>query len=132
MKKRKLTKALRKEHFPESTIPDPLHKRIQEYISIKGIGDIVIECADNIMRHYLYCKSGNEWQQETANRSINFLFDEMDKKGHVDSLVYKAIELGELLKCREMWGTCQYAKDCWVTRRGFCERQEDKDRRKKI
>ena len=65
------------------------------------------------------------FKEEIAKRDFKYLKALMDKKGHVDSLVYKAIELGELLKCKEFYGTCQHAKNCWVTRRGWCQQEKD-------
>lgn len=123
IKKDKTDEWYNKEFAKLNSVSDPLQKRIGEYLKIEGLGDIIIACADNIMRYYMYCESGNEWQKKVAHEDVDFLFKEMNKKGHVNSLVYKAIELGELLKCKELWGTCPYAKDCWVTRRGFCEKK---------
>jgi hypothetical protein len=111
-------------------ISDPLAKRIKEYENIKDIGEVMTACADYVMRIYMWKKWDNWDQYDMATEILKYLTKLMDKKGHVDSLPYRVIELGELLKCKEMWGSCEYAKDCWVTRRGFCRKNEEKDRRR--
>jgi hypothetical protein len=103
---------------------DPLQERIDEYLAIKGISDVIVDCADLVMRTFLYKKWGGKDQGDIAQDDFNRLVKLM-KKGHVNSLVYKVIELGELIKCKELWGSCKYAKDCWVTRRGFCKRRDE-------
>ncbi|GEM_PF-2800163 len=107
-----------------NSITDPLAERISQYMNLKGIGEVVIMCSNYVMRMYLHNKGG-DGQEEIAKRDFKYLKALMDKKGHVDSLVYKAIELGELLKCKEFYGTCQHAKNCWVTRRGWCQQEKD-------
>jgi len=118
---------------------DPLTVRIEEYINIKEIGEVITACADTVMRRYLASPSTkinkghyNKDQSDIALCNEKYLKALMDKKGHVNSLVYKIIELGELLKCRELWGECEYAKECWVTRRGFCENEKRKRNEKKV
>lgn len=42
----------------------------------------------------------------------------------IEEVLYKALELGEYLKCYEKYGGCIDVKSCWITRKGFCERRE--------
>lgn len=99
--------------------------RIRSYLKIKGIGEAVAIACDIPLRLRLAKSSDSAWQKKTAEEDLNYL--NKDKKYcDINEPLYKAIELGELLKCLELYGKCKYAKDCWVTRRGFCELKRQK------
>ena len=42
--------------------------------------------------------------------------------------LYKAMELGEFLYCKAKYKSCEYAKDCWVMRRGYCQKIKETKR----
>lgn len=110
-----------------NNVEDPLDVRIKQYLDIKGIGEVILTCADTVIRRYLSSQQyGGDFQSKIVSQNEEYLNSLMKKNGHVNSLVYKVIELGELIKCKEMWGCCEHAKECWVTRRGFCQKQKEK------
>lgn len=43
----------------------------------------------------------------------------------IEEPLYKGIELGELLECLKDHPDCLEAKQCWITRKGFCKYRED-------
>jgi len=117
---------------------DPLKKRIIEYLSIPGIGKAIKLACDIPLRLRLartdYSElhlnnmddTGTSFQEEIASQNLDLLLGE-NKYISIEEPLYKAIELGELLHCLELWGSCEYAKNCWVTRRGFCQKVKDKE-----
>ena len=100
---------------------DPLMNKILEYLTIIDLPSAIVDSADLIIRMRLgqvnsvanilkkYCKIGQE------GRGVN-----------IEEPLYKAIELGEYLRCYQKFGECKDAKDCWITRKGFCDRWKGK------
>jgi hypothetical protein len=115
---------------------DPLMTRILEYLTIEDIGKTISMSCDIPLRLRLACtdykkkytsnldEKGVSFQEKIAINNLEAL--NIDKE-FVDTNepLYKAIELGELLHCLQLWGSCEYAKDCWVTRRGFCQKAKE-------
>ena len=101
-----------------------IQKRINEIMEIEGIGQALIDSADLIIRMRL--------------GQLNYVADILKKNCTIvqqgrgvdlEEPLYKAVELGELLKCKEEYGDCEYADNCWITRKGFCEkRRKEKEK----
>ena len=115
---------------------DPLKERILSYLKIKGIGKVISMSCDIPIRRRLARtdtlenrRNLDEYedsiQDKIADNNLYTLMGELGVKKYCDinEPLYKAIELGELLKCLEEYGECKYAKNCWVTRKGFCEKK---------
>lgn len=113
---------------------DALKERIDEHLKIKDLGHTIYLLADYVLRSNMFLKTGDDWQFKIAREDLEKLRKYMNgKKGVIYDNVYKAIELGELLMCLEQKGGCKYAKECWITRKGFaeCRKQQKRKGRKK-
>ncbi len=98
---------------------DPLQERIDELLKYPGLDQALIHASDLILR----LRMG----QITKVTAILNTYCTLNTEGQgpdLDEPLYKVIELGELLKCKNQYGTCEYAKDCWITRKGFCKKQK--------
>ncbi|MDD5589207.1 MAG: hypothetical protein PHP92_04085 [Candidatus Nanoarchaeia archaeon] len=101
-----------------------LLNKINEYLKIKDIGNIISDSTDLIMRL-------NLGQMSIVIDILKGYCDlYRDGKGpDVKSALYKANELGEYIKCYQQYGDCEYVNDCWPTRKGFCKKKENKNKK---
>lgn len=107
---------------------EPLKQRIDDHLNIKNLGLTIFLLADYVLRRNEFNKTGNEWQRKIMDEDWKALQKFMNgKEGVIYDNVYKAIELGELLMCLEDKGKCEYAKECWITRKGFAQCRQNKE-----
>lgn len=100
---------LNKENF--NYVKNDLHKII-DYIGEHGISK---KWRGDMELHNLLWNAEGKCNGRPIARSID-----------IEEPLYEAEEFGEFLRCLEMYGGCEYAKECWVTRRGFCKRRNKK------
>ena len=99
---------------------DPLEIRVREYLEMPGMGQVIVDATDLIMRLRLG-QLNSVCDVLTKYCSIS-----QEGKGvSIDEILYKALELGELMKCQEKYKQCKFAESCWITRKAFCKLEKD-------
>ena len=99
--------------LPSLVKKNSLKEKIEEYLTPE-VGQAIVDGVDLIMRLRL--------GQLTIVCDIlkrNCSLYEEGKGPGLDSSLYKALELGEYLKCLKDNPDCEHAKDCWITRKGL-------------
>lgn len=93
-----------------------LESKIREYIDIKKIGEAIVDGCDLIIRlrlGQLNCVSD-------ILKKYCSLYQE-SKGPDINEPLYKAIELGEYIKCLQEHKDCKFVNECWITRKGYCK-----------
>ena len=102
---------------------DPLNERIVNYLGDPKIAQAMIDSADMLLR----MRMGQ--LNSVADTMKKYCTIHQEGTGvDLEEPLYKVIELGELLECRVKYGTCDLAKDCWITRKGFCKRRKEDEK----
>jgi len=113
--------------------------KIKEYLEIKDIGQVIIDGCDLILRlrmqqysiasgilmNYITAKYKNKnifKNQQIEDALQNLACVTKLEAISIDEPLYKAIELGEYIKCYKEFRMCNNVKNCWPTRKGFCEK----------
>jgi len=101
---------------------DPLETRLKLLLNNKDNIYALRAAADLKIRHEL-------GQEDIIKDVLEVWKGKHYKDKSIYSPFYNAIKIAELLICKHLWGTCEYAKDCWVTRRGWCQKRKDKEQK---
>ena len=151
MNKKQLIKKYKKKGFDftdlANTIEDieenynsvTLSDKIKQYLEIKDIGQVIIDgcelilrlrmqqygIASGILMKYITSKYKNKnifKNQQIEDALQNLACVTKLEAISIDEPLYKAIELGEYIKCYKEFRMCNNVKNCWPTRKGFCEK----------
>ena len=101
---------------------DPLIIRILSYLDIEKLGEVISLSCDIPLRFRLAYHSKQVSQIDIAKNNLKYL-NENKRFCSIEEPLYKAIEFGELLRCYKKYGECEFAEDCWVTRKAFCKKR---------
>jgi len=120
-----------------------LADQIKEYLEIPGIGQMITDGCDLILRlrmaqpdiantiisKYIKSKTSNNkinlFRNPKFSSPLRYLCDEIKVKPvNINEPLYKAIELGEYVKCYQENRMCEDVDQCWITRKGFSKCKE--------
>ena len=116
-----------------------LADKIKQYLEIKDIGQVIVDgcelilrlrmqqygIASGILMKYITSKYKNKnifKNQQIEDALQNLACVTKLEAISIDEPLYKAIELGEYIKCYKEFRMCNNVKNCWPTRKGFCEK----------
>lgn len=104
---------------------DKLKSKIDSYLSIPDIGLVIRDAADLIIRMRL---GQLTIVSDTLKRYCTLHQEGMGVD--IDEPLYKAVELGEFIRCYQEHGECEHAEDCGVTRKALCKKKEKNNDKK--